>query len=71
MRFLDHAWKLAPGKGQVLDTDVGRHAERFHDGEKVELRRTFRYFAFQSGDRAFECLADQPAVLLRQGIETV
>ena len=40
---------------------------------KVELRsiRPFRYFALQGDDRAFERLADQPAVRLRQGIETV
>ena len=40
-------------------------------GEALRSIRPFRYFAFQGGDRAFERLADQPAVRFGQGIETV
>ena len=79
MGFRGHTRKLTPGPGQVLDTaaslcrlPAGR-PRGFRMAGKVELRsiRPFRYFAFQGGDRAFERLADQPAVRLRQGIETV
>ena len=65
--------RSGPGHCGILCRLPAGRPRGFRMAGKVELRsiRPFRYFAFQGGDRAFERLADQPAVRLRQGIETV